>query len=99
MLADDGALGWDDRVSTHAPAFRLSDPNADALVSVRDLLCHRTGLGPHDLLWYRAPWGVDHTLKQVPLLPLDYPFRGGYRYSSIPYMAAGKVAEAALADA
>lgn len=94
-LADDGALTWDDPVKRHYPPFRLSDPHADALVSLRDLLSHRTGLGAHDLLWYRAPWDIDHALKQVPLLPLDYPFRGGYRYSSVPYMAAGRVAEAA----
>ena len=94
-LVDDESLGWDDPVKKHLPAFRLSDPNADALLTLRDLLAHRTGLAGHDLLWYRAPWGIDHTLKQVPLLPLDYPFRGGYRYSSIPYMAAGRIAEKA----
>ncbi len=95
MLVDDDALGWDDPVRKHLPAFKLSDPNADALLTLRDLLAHRTGLAGHDLLWYRAPWTIDHTLKQVPLLPLDYPFRGGYRYSSIPYMAAGRIAEKA----
>lgn len=95
MLADDGVLDWDDAVRKHDPAFKLSDPNADALLTLRDLLSHRTGLAAHDLLWYRAPWNLDHTLKQVPLLPLDYPFRGGYRYSSIPYMAAGCIAATA----
>ncbi len=93
MLVDDDALGWDDPVKKHLPGFRLSDPNADALLTLRDMLAHRTGLAGHDLLWYRAPWNIDHTLKQVPLLPLEYPFRGGYRYSSIPYMAAGRIAE------
>jgi CubicO group peptidase (beta-lactamase class C family) len=94
MLVDDGALDWDDPVKKHFPAFRLSDANANALLTVRDLVSHRTGLGGNDLLWYRAPWTIDHTLEQVPLLPLDYPFRGGYRYSSIPFMAAGRIAEA-----
>ena len=94
MLVDDGALDWDDPVRKHWMAFKLSDPNANALLTVRDLVSHRTGLGSHDLLWYRAPWSIDHTLKQVPKLPLDYPFRGGYCYSSIPFMAAGRVAEA-----
>jgi CubicO group peptidase (beta-lactamase class C family) len=94
MLIDDDALAWDDPVKKHLPAFKLSDPNADALLTVRDLLSHRTGLAAHDLLWYRAPWDIAHTLKQVPKLPLDYPFRGGYRYSSVPYMAAGRIAEA-----
>lgn len=93
MLVDDGALDWDDPVKKLLPGFKLSDPHATALLTLRDLLSHRTGLAGHDLLWYRAPWNIDHTLKQVPLLPLDYPFRGGYRYSSIPFMAAGRVAE------
>ncbi|HEY1192436.1 MAG TPA: serine hydrolase, partial [Gemmata sp.] len=93
MLVDAGALGWDDPVRKYLPGFKLSDPNANALLTVRDLVTHRTGLGANDLLWYRAPWSIDHTLKQVPRLPLDYPFRSGFRYSSIPFMAAGRVAE------
>jgi CubicO group peptidase (beta-lactamase class C family) len=93
MLVDDGQFDWDDPVKKHFPVFKLSDPNATALLTVRDLVSHRTGLGGNDLLWYRAPWGIDHTLEQVPLLPLEYPFRGGYRYSSIPFMAAGRIAE------
>ncbi len=93
MLVDDGALAWDDPVKKHFPEFKLSDPNANALLTVRDLLCHRTGLSGHDLLWYRAPWGIDRALSKVPLLPLEYPFRGGYRYNSLTFMAAGRIAE------
>lgn len=95
MLVDDGVIDWDDKVKKLYPAFRLSDPCANELLTLRDLVSHRTGLNGHDLLWYRAPWGIDHTLAQVPKLPLDYPFRGGYRYSSIPFMAAGRIAEKA----
>jgi CubicO group peptidase (beta-lactamase class C family) len=93
MLVDEGVVGWDDPVKKLYPAFKLSDPNANELLTLRDLITHRTGLNGHDLLWYRAPWNIDHTLKQVPLLPLDYPFRGGYRYNSITFMAAGRIAE------
>jgi CubicO group peptidase (beta-lactamase class C family) len=93
MLVDDGVIDWDDKVTKLYPAFKLSDPNANELLTLRDLLSHRTGLNGHDLLWYRAPWNIDHVLKQVPLLPLDYPFRSGYRYNSITFMAAGRIAE------
>jgi CubicO group peptidase (beta-lactamase class C family) len=93
MLADDGAIGWDDPLRKHLPTFKLSDPNADALLTVRDLLCHRCGIAGHDLLWYRAPWGIDETLKRAQSLPLDYPFRGGFKYSSIPFLAAGRAIE------
>ena len=33
MLADDGLIGWDDPVRKHLPGFKLSDPNADALLT------------------------------------------------------------------
>jgi CubicO group peptidase (beta-lactamase class C family) len=93
MLADDEVMAWDDPVRKHLPTFRLSDPNADALLTVRDLLCHRSGIGGHDLLWYRAPWGIDEIVERAQKLPLDYPFRGGFRYSSIPLLVAGRAIE------
>lgn len=93
MLADDGLLTWDDPVRKHLPSFKLSDPHADALVTLRDLLTHRTGVSGHDLLWYHSPGPLDDVLKRVAFLPLDYPFRGGYRYSSIMYLAAGRAIE------
>ena len=48
-----GFIGWDDRaVIDHDPAFRLSDPFVTREVTLRDLLCHRSGLPDHagDLL-------------------------------------------------
>ena len=93
MLVDDGQLAWDDSVHKYLPDFHLSDPNADALLTIRDLLCHRCGLAGHDLLWYRAPWSLQEIVKRAQRLPLDYPFRGGFRYSSIPFLVAGQVIE------
>jgi len=93
MLADDGVMNWDDPLRKHLPGFKLTDPNANAMLTVRDLLCHRCGIGGHDILWYRAPWGIDETLKRAQSLPLDYPFRGGFQYSSIPFLAAGRAIE------
>lgn len=92
-LADSGDLDWDDPVRKHLPTFHLSDPAADKLVTVRDLLAHRTGLGGHDLLWYRAPWDAEEVLRRAAKLPLTAPFRGGYQYSSLPFTAAGKAIE------
>ena len=92
MLVDDGKLGWDDPVRDHLPGFKLSDPHADAMVTLRDLLSHRTGIGGNDLLWYHAPWGIDEVLRRIEKLPPSYPFRGGFEYSSLMYMAAGRAA-------
>jgi CubicO group peptidase (beta-lactamase class C family) len=93
QLVDEQLLHWDDPPSKYLPDFHLSDRQADALLTLRDLLCHRCGLGGHDLLWYRAPWKLEEVLRRAQHLPLDYPFRGGFAYSSIPFIAAGKVLE------
>lgn len=91
-LVDDEKLGWDDPVRKHLPTFRLSDPKADALVTIRDLLTHRTGVGSHDMLWYRAPWNRSEILRRIGKLPLSGQFRGSYHYSSLMFMAAGQAA-------
>jgi CubicO group peptidase (beta-lactamase class C family) len=93
QLVDEQQLHWDDPPAKYLPDFHLSDRHADALLTLRDLLCHRCGLGGHDLLWYRAPWKLDEVLRRSQHLSLDYPFRGGFAYSSIPFIAAGKVLE------
>lgn len=92
-LVDQHKLRWEDPVRKHAPSFRLSDPNADALVTIRDIVSHRSGVGNHDFLWYRAPWDLNETVRRTLRLPLDAPFRAGYRYSSTMFIVAGRVAE------
>jgi CubicO group peptidase (beta-lactamase class C family) len=89
VLADEGKVGWDDHVRRHVPTFHLGDALADADVRLRDLLCHRTGLKPHDLLWYRAPWPPEEAVRRVGLLPLDRPFRTAFQYQSTMFTAAG----------
>jgi CubicO group peptidase (beta-lactamase class C family) len=95
LLVDDGKLSWDDPVRKHLPYFRLSDPLADRDVTVRDLLCHRTGLGRNDLLWYRAPWGVEESVRRIARLELAAPFRAEYHYNNLCYLAAGLAVEGA----
>ena len=44
MLVDEGKLKWDDRVTKYLPEFELYDPYVTRELTVRDLLCHRSGL-------------------------------------------------------
>ena len=55
MLVAEGKMKWDDPVRKHVEWFHLSDPSADRDVTIRDLLCHRTGMPRHDALWASAP--------------------------------------------
>jgi CubicO group peptidase (beta-lactamase class C family) len=89
LLVEDGKAGWDDPVRKHVSFFQLSDPLADRDVTLRDLLCHRTGLSRHDLLWYHAPWPVEETVRRMAHLKPDAAFRSEYRYNNLAYLTAG----------
>ena len=89
LLVDDGKLAWDDPVRKHVPFFHLADPLADRDVTIRDLLCHRTGLARHDLLWYRAPWPPEESVRRMAFLKPSTSFRSTYEYCNLTYLAAG----------
>lgn len=96
MLVDEGKLHWDDRVSQHLPWFRLRDPWASADIRVRDLLCHRSGLGTFsgDLLWWGTSYSAREVLERAALLEPAAPFRTKYEYSNLMFIAAGEVIRA-----
>jgi CubicO group peptidase (beta-lactamase class C family) len=89
MLVDEGKLDWDEPVRKHVPYFHLADPLADAEVTLRDLVTHRTGVGSHDLLWYATPWSLEERIRHAGKLDLDLPFRSSFRYQVVLFGAAG----------
>ena len=96
ILVDEGKLSWDDPVRTRLPYFKLSDPLADANVTIRDLLCHRTGLGNRDWLWISSSGAYtsasrEEIIRTLGLLPLSYSFRSTWEYQSSTFLAAGEV--------
>jgi len=89
LLVEEGKADWEDPVRKHWPGFRLDDPLADRDVRLRDLLCHRIGLARHDLLWYRAPWSIEESVRRMAYLERDSSFRSTYEYNNLAYLAAG----------
>ncbi len=89
MLVDEGKMAWDDPVQTHVPFFKLKDPAADTNVTLRDLVCHRTGMSRHDLLWFGSPFTREETIRKIGLLDPSSSFRSKYEYQNIMYAAAG----------
>ena len=94
LLIDEKRATWDDLVRKHLPAFRLADPLADANVTLRDLVTHRTGLPRHDLLWYGSPFSIDDILRRVGSAPAPEGFRAKYQYQNICFLAAGEAVRA-----
>lgn len=88
-------LDWDDKVRKYLPWFKLSDPLASEDCRLRDLFCHRTGLGANDLLWYGSGMSPEENVRRAGFLVLDKPFRSTYQYQSIMYSAGGLICEKA----
>lgn len=92
ILVDEGRIGWDDPVIRHLPQFRMNDPVVTEMMTIRDLLCHRSGLplGAGDLLFFPGTTHVAaDALKALPHLKAERPFRSGYAYDNILYTIAG----------
>ena len=96
QLVDEGLLGWDDRVRDHWPAFTMYDAYVTEHMTIRDLLCHRSGLKTFsgDLLWYGTSHSAEDVLGAMRHLEPTFGFRAGYGYSNLMFMVAGEVAEA-----
>lgn len=95
-LVDDGRVRWDDRVVDYLPYFRLYDPWVTQEIRVRDLLCHRSGLGTYsgDLLWYGTPYDAAEVVRRARMLEPAGLFRSDYGYSNLMFIAAGQVVAA-----
>lgn len=91
MLATDKKLTWDDPVRQHLEYFHLSDPCADANVTLRDITSHRTGLTRHDELWDNSPFSREEVVRRIGSIRLAKPFRTTYQYQNIMFIAAGEV--------
>ena len=93
-LVDDGKLDLDRPVRELLPGFRLQDPIASELLSVRDCLSHRSGLPRHDLLWYAGEGRLsrEDLIAALPHLPPSKPFRQAWQYNNLLYTTAGYLA-------
>ncbi len=94
MLVDEGKLSWDDPVTKYLPGFQLYDPYVTRELTVRDLLCHRSGLSRGDVLWYATDFSREEVLRRVRYLKPSWSLRARYGYQNILYLAASEVVAA-----
>lgn len=92
MLVDQGKLTWDDKVREHLEIFRLSDELADREVTIRDLLCHRTGMPRHDLLWAGLTQNTEELIRRWGRAKPSTSFRSTWEYTNVPFTVAGLIA-------
>lgn len=95
MLVDEKKMDWDDPVRKHLEYFHLADPCADAMVTLRDLVSHRTGVSRHDELWDNSSFSREEVIRRTADVKLTKPIRSTYQYNNIMFIAAGEAVAAA----
>jgi len=91
VLVHEGKLNWDDRVIDHLPEFQLADPYVTRELTVRDLLCHRSGVETNDAIWFGSVTRDDIVYK-ARFLKQAASLRSQFDYHNIMILTAGQVA-------
>ena len=98
MLVEEGKISLDVPVQQLLPDFQMKDPQASSETTLRDILCHRTGLAPHNALWYIGPFDRSELFYRLRYLdPVPVPggtaFRTKFVYNNLMYGIAGHLLE------
>lgn len=101
QLVEEGVLRWDTPVAEHLPEFGLRprSKEAEAVVTLEDVLSHRSGFPRMSMLWVTA--GVDRqsVFEAVAKAKPIRPFRERFNYNNVLFsMGAESAAKAAGSD-
>lgn len=91
ILADEGTLDLDTPVKEYLPHFKMHDELASERITVRDMLCHRSGLPRHELMWYNSPLNREEIIERLQYLEPNVDFRAKWQYQNMMYMVAGYI--------
>ncbi len=89
QLVRDDLVELDEPVRTYLPEFEMFDQYVGNHLTVRDLLCHRSGLPRHDVVWYGAPDTREELFHKLKYLEPSAGFREIFQYQNLMYMTAG----------
>jgi CubicO group peptidase (beta-lactamase class C family) len=96
MAADAGKLSLDDSPKKFLPYFKLQDADADARITVRDLLAHSSGLNRTDIAWITGALTREEVIRVAAQAKPTAKLREKFQYQNVMYSAAGEVAARAL---
>ncbi|MBB3697144.1 serine hydrolase [Flammeovirga yaeyamensis] len=93
QLVDEGKLNWEDKVVDHLPYFAVYDPMITQLITVKDILSHRVGLGTFsgDIMWYQSDYTSEEIIKRIKYVPQSFELRDGFGYSNLMFITAGQL--------
>lgn len=94
ILREEGKLSFDDSPIKHIPELRFYNNEMNNLITIKDIMTHRTGLPRHDLSWYFFTTQSRDSLMQR--IQYQEPFtnvREQWYYNNFMFLTQGVIAE------
>ena len=93
-LVDEGLLSWEDTVKNILPDFDWYDDSVEAVMQVRDLLTHSTGLVAQAGTYIpNLGYDRDDIYQMFRYIEPVYPFREKFAYNNITFIIAARIIE------
>lgn len=93
ILVDEGKLDLDTPIKKYMPSFEMHNKYAEEHLTLRDMLCHRSGLPRHDALWYNSSLSRKELVGRIKYLEFSKDFRETWQYNNLMYATAGYIIE------
>lgn len=91
MTADEGKLSLDDSPKKLLPYFKMYDPETDRNITIRDLLCHSSGLNRTDLAMVTGKLTRNELIQVAAQAKPTAKLREKFQYQNIMFTAAGEI--------
>ena len=94
ILRDEGRLDFEDSPIDYVKELRFYNGNLNEIISIRDLMSHRTGIPRHDFSWYFFPtFSKDSLIKRIQYHKPFTTVRNKYWYNNFMFLVQGVIAE------
>ena len=94
LLNNKGKLNFDDSPIDYIDELRFNNSNLNELITIRDLMSHKTGIPRHDLSWYFFPtFSKDSLVSRIEYHQPVTTIRNKFYYNNFMFMLQGVVAE------
>jgi CubicO group peptidase (beta-lactamase class C family) len=93
-LLKEEKIELDKPITDYLPELKFYSNELTANVTVRDVLCHRTGLPRHDFAWYSGAFeSREAMLHHIRFMEPSAPLRQTFQYNNYMYAAIAALAE------
>jgi CubicO group peptidase (beta-lactamase class C family) len=94
LLNKEGKLELDKPATEYLPELKFFKDEMNNSITVRDIMCHRTGLPRHDYSWYLFNTASrDSLLKRIQYQEPTAPVRQTWQYNNFMFLVQGMISE------